>query len=86
MFLAIDPANFIDPGEFQARVGRLVDMMKSSEPVDGYDEVLVAGEPEWRMEQQRLRDGIPIPQPPWDRLSAVAAELKISPPQPDAGR
>lgn len=86
MFLAIDPGNFIDPGEFQARIGRLVDMMKSSEPADGYDEVLVAGEPEWRMERQRLRDGIPIPQPPWDRLSAIAAKLRISPPQPDAGR
>lgn len=83
-FLAIDPAKFINPGEFEARIGRLVDLIKSSEPMHGHDEVLVAGEPEWRTEAQRLREGIPVPRPLWDRLSSIAAQLKVAPPRPDA--
>ena len=39
---------------------RLVAIIKSTPPAEGYDEVLVAGEPEWRMEAERRANGIPL--------------------------
>jgi LDH2 family malate/lactate/ureidoglycolate dehydrogenase len=84
MFLAMDPKRFMKPGEFETRMGRLMDMIKSSGPVPGHDEVLVAGELEWRTEAKRLREGIPIPRPLWERLSALGAQVKIVAPEPEA--
>jgi LDH2 family malate/lactate/ureidoglycolate dehydrogenase len=34
--------------------------MKSTPAAPGCGEVLVAGDPEWRTEAERLRDGIPV--------------------------
>jgi LDH2 family malate/lactate/ureidoglycolate dehydrogenase len=81
-FIAIDPARFLPPGVFEDRMDRLVGLVKAAEPAPGYDEVLVAGEPEWRCEKLRQRDGIPIPLKLWAKLTAIAAELKVEPPQP----
>ena len=80
MFMAIDVARFMPVEEFTARVEHLVKMMKSAPTAPGYDEVLVAGDPEWRMEAERLRDGIPIADGNWDMLLKTAARLKVAPP------
>ena len=81
-FIAIDPKRFLPAGEFETRVERLVGLVKASEPAPGFDEVLVAGEPEWRCEKIRERDGIPVPVKLWEKLTALATELKVTPPQP----
>ncbi len=85
-FIAIDPARFLPAGEFEARMDRLTGLVKGAEPAPGYDEVLVAGEPEWRCEKIRQREGIPVPLKLWDKLTAIAAELKVSPPLPEPSR
>ncbi len=81
MFLAIEAERFMQLGEFDERIGRLVSMMKSSEPIDAKSEILVAGEPEWRTEVERQRDGIPLPSRLWERLTAIARELTVAPPK-----
>ena len=58
MFLAIDVARFMPVEEFTARVEQLVRIMKSTPAAPGYDEVLVAGDPEWRMEAERRVNGL----------------------------
>ena len=78
MFMAIDPARFLPLDEFQSRMERLVKTVKSARPAQGYDEVLVAGDPEWRMEEERLRDGIPVDDSTWSRLQDLARELKLN--------
>jgi LDH2 family malate/lactate/ureidoglycolate dehydrogenase len=80
MFMAIDVARFMPVEEFTARVEHLVKMMKSAPTAPGYDEVLVAGDPEWRMEAERLRDGIPIADGNWDMLMKTAARLNVPAP------
>jgi LDH2 family malate/lactate/ureidoglycolate dehydrogenase len=80
MFMAIDPKRFLPEGNFQDRMERLNTLVKSARPAQGYDEVLVAGEPEWRTEVQRRKDGIPVPAPLWDQLSATARSLRMEPP------
>jgi len=47
-FLALDVSRFMPLDEFAERMLWLRNTLKASAPAAGYDEVLVAGEPEWR--------------------------------------
>ena len=80
LFLAIDVTRFMPMDEFVARMEWLRDTLKSAEPASGFDEVLVAGEPEWRSEKIRRRDGIPVAKGIWDELSKIAGELGVTVP------
>jgi LDH2 family malate/lactate/ureidoglycolate dehydrogenase len=77
MFLAIDVARFMPLDEFERRMRSLVEMVKSSRPAKGFEEVLVAGEPEWRMEELRRRDGIPVSDGAWQNLVQAAEKLGV---------
>jgi LDH2 family malate/lactate/ureidoglycolate dehydrogenase len=79
-FLAIDIERFMPLAEFKARLERFVADLKSAAPAEAYDEVLAAGEPEWRTEQKRLRDGIPIPEEVWRGLLQLSSELRVKEP------
>jgi LDH2 family malate/lactate/ureidoglycolate dehydrogenase len=81
-FIAIDPKRFLPAGEFEVRMDRLVGLVKAAAPAPGYAEVLVAGEPEWRCEKIRQREGIPVPLKLWEKLTGIATELRVTPPQP----
>ncbi|MDP9169614.1 MAG: Ldh family oxidoreductase [Acidobacteriota bacterium] len=74
-FIAIDVLR-MQP-EFRERADWLIDQVKSAAPASGYDEVLVANEPELRTERQRLATGIPIPDGTWDALLKAAARVGI---------
>jgi LDH2 family malate/lactate/ureidoglycolate dehydrogenase len=80
MFLAIDIARFMPVEEFTARVEKLVAMMKSTPDAPGYDEVLVAGDPEWRTEAERRANGIPLAEGNWEALCKAAARVKVEAP------
>jgi LDH2 family malate/lactate/ureidoglycolate dehydrogenase len=80
MFLAIDVARYMPLPEFTARMEHLVALVKSAAPAPGYDEVLVAGDPEWRTEAERLRNGIPISDGNWETLVKTAARVKVPAP------
>ena len=41
--------------------------------------MLVAGDPEWRTEAERLRSGIPIPEENWETLVKTAARVGVRP-------
>ncbi len=87
VFLAIDVARFLPVDEFQARLQWLVAHMKSAPPAAGYDEVLVAGDPEWRAVETRRREGIGLPEGLWEKLTAAAVRLKVSiPPTTETSR
>jgi LDH2 family malate/lactate/ureidoglycolate dehydrogenase len=80
MFLAIDVARFIPVEEFTARVEHLVNIMKTTPTAPGYDEVLVAGDPEWRIEAERLQNGIPIEEGNWQMLCKAAERVRVETP------
>ncbi|MGE5646700.1 MAG: Ldh family oxidoreductase [Acidobacteriota bacterium] len=77
VFLAIDVARFLPLEEFYARMEKLVGELKSSAPAAGFSEVLVAGDPEWRTEQERREKGIPLPDAAWEELLATAKRLGV---------
>jgi len=80
MFLGIDISRFLPLDEFAARMERLIHVVKSSPPAKGYDEVLVAGEPEWRMEAERRANGIPLEPGTWKSLTDTASRLGVASP------
>ncbi len=85
-FLAIDVSRFTSPDQFQARMGRLIALIKSTPVAAGYDEVLVAGEPERRQVAARLAECIPIDNGTWERFEKLAQELDLGlPAARDAG-
>ncbi|HVZ48650.1 MAG TPA: Ldh family oxidoreductase [Gemmatimonadaceae bacterium] len=85
-FIAINRAAFIGAEDFDRRTAHLVDVMKSSELRPGFDEVLVAGEPEWRTERERRAQGIPVSHSIWQRLTKLGTEVNISAPPADGAR
>jgi LDH2 family malate/lactate/ureidoglycolate dehydrogenase len=80
VFMAIDVARFLPLEEFTARVEQLVNLMKATPPAPGYDEVMVAGDPEWRTEAERRKSGIPIADGNWDALVKTAEKVRVAPP------
>src|SRR5262249_30657803 len=74
-FLGIDVARFMPLEEFAARMEKLVKAAKSTPPARGYEEVLVAGELEWRTEAERRASGIPLEVGTWKSLTATAERL-----------
>ncbi len=78
--LYVDPAAFCDAQAYADKVSGLVDWVKSSKPMKGQDEILLAGEPESRQYAQRRRDGIPIAEATWQKILAIATEYRVTPP------
>ena len=80
-FLAIDPERFLPREQFDARIEKLENYLHSAKPGAGYDEVLIAGEPETRVEAKRRATGIPLGPGDWQRLADWAGKFGISPPR-----
>ena len=85
-FVAIDVGRFMAAEEFPRRIEWLVNTVKSAAPATGYDEVMVAGDPEWRAEAERRQSGIPLGEGTWACLVDAAARLGVEPPPGPAGR
>jgi LDH2 family malate/lactate/ureidoglycolate dehydrogenase len=82
MFMGIDVSRLMPLDEFQARMKWLVAKVKSAQPAQGYDEVLVAGDPEWRAEDTRRSGGIPLEEGVWEKLRQAAERLHVAVPSP----
>jgi LDH2 family malate/lactate/ureidoglycolate dehydrogenase len=81
-FIAIDIARFLPIEDFHARMEWLVEQVKSAAPARGYDEVLVAGDPELQAEEERTKAGIPIHEGIWRTVVDAATRVGVSIPQP----
>jgi len=69
--LAIDPGAFSPADEFKAQVEGFVRYLKQTPPAKGFEEVLYPGEIEYRTSQRRGREGIPIEDSTWGRLTEI---------------
>lgn len=78
-FLAIDVRRFMPAAEFEARMARLLHEIRTAAPADGYDEVLVAGDPEIRIERERRERGIPFSDTDLQALRVAAESLGVEP-------
>jgi LDH2 family malate/lactate/ureidoglycolate dehydrogenase len=58
-FLALKPGLFVPEDDYRARMDTLIERVRVSPTAEGFDEVLVPGDPERRSEAERRRIGIP---------------------------
>lgn len=77
-FMALDPKCFLDPGEYEQRAQSLSQVLKATAPATGYDEVLLAGEPELRTEAHRRKHGIPLADGTWQSLTDWATRFHLA--------
>jgi LDH2 family malate/lactate/ureidoglycolate dehydrogenase len=68
---------FIPYEQFQNRLEKYYEYIKSSPPGEGFEKVYLPGELEYDSEQKRLIEGIPIPHSVIDELKEIASELGI---------
>lgn len=59
-FAALDLRRFVDPTAFKARMDQMMREIRSLPRAPGFQEILIAGEPEARCRKARLRDGVPL--------------------------
>jgi len=76
--IALDPEAFVGLEALKQGTDEIIDYVKGIEPEPG-ERVLVPGEPEWESKEQRLRDGIPIPDSTWEQITMLCGELGIDP-------
>ena len=73
-FIAIDPTFFRDKGAFEETTDQLIDDLRATQRVDPDHPVMVAGEPEDLIEEERAKTGIPIPPGLREKLKNLAAK------------
>jgi LDH2 family malate/lactate/ureidoglycolate dehydrogenase len=79
MIAATNVAAFGPPGEYIGHVDELIEGVKGL-PRSGTDEILVPGERENRIFEERTRSGIVLPIGTTDRIRVVAQRLKVQTP------
>ncbi len=78
-FLALRPDLFIAESDYRARMDILVERVRECPKAEGFDEILIPGEPEARLEAEHRRTGIPYAPNEVAALQAEAAKAGVSP-------
>jgi LDH2 family malate/lactate/ureidoglycolate dehydrogenase len=60
VLMAVDVTAFVDLDDFTAEVEALRERLHASRPRPGVDGVLMPGEPEWAVREERRRTGVPL--------------------------
>lgn len=76
-FEAINISHFTSIDRFKAMIDEHIDTIKNSPKSPGVTEIIIPGEPEFRTMEERLREGIPIPDPTWEQLVKLGQELGV---------
>jgi LDH2 family malate/lactate/ureidoglycolate dehydrogenase len=79
---AIDIATFTDVDAYRDNVDKLVDRLKELPTAEGFDEVMVPGEPESKSHRDRSVHGIPLPAGTVANLQEVADRFEVPMPTP----
>ena len=81
LVITIDPAAFGDAAHYGALVSENLSAVERVTPVAGLAKVLIPGEPEVNMREQRGREGIAIPEATWQELTRVAERYGVALPK-----
>jgi len=76
LFLAIDTGLYSDGSTLQAMAEEILSEVRSAPPAPGFDRVEVPGERE-RTIRQRSGQTVILPEPTWQQITALAAELGV---------
>jgi hydroxycarboxylate dehydrogenase B len=76
-FIVIDASAFMPGEHFYELIEEMRRYVKSSKPAEGYDEVLMPGEPELRTAKDRKQKGIPLDEATWQAILNSASTLGV---------
>lgn len=74
---AVDVEAFANPDRYTDRMQQMVDDLKGLRTADGFDEVLVPGEPEARTKAKRAEEGIPLGEGVWETLQSLGDRYDV---------
>jgi uncharacterized oxidoreductase len=77
LIICLDPARFLPLAEFHRQVAALFEFVRSAPLAAGAKEILIPGEPEARLEQERRAAGVPLDDETWRQLLECAAEVGV---------
>ena len=77
LMIACDIATFRPLAGFVDQAARFYATVKASQPAEGFDAVVLPGEPEAQARRQRLEGGIPLPEQTRTELRELAAQLGL---------
>ncbi|MDQ2655616.1 MAG: Ldh family oxidoreductase [Chloroflexota bacterium] len=78
IIIAIDVSRFSALDDFRAEIEAQCDVVGSCPPREGVVSVRLPGEPELATREERLRDGVPVPDSTWQELRDLAAAKGVS--------
>jgi LDH2 family malate/lactate/ureidoglycolate dehydrogenase len=76
-FLAMKPNLFVSEDDYRARMDTLVERVRAVPKAQGFDEILIPGEPETRLEAHHRKSGIPYSPHDLAPLNAEAAKAGV---------
>ena len=83
LFLTVfDISAFRDLADFHDDVDKFIDWLKSSPPMEGFEEVMLPGEKSYKTYQARRKNGLDVDDTAWEQITALAGELGIAVPEP----
>ena len=69
--------NFVSLDSFKSTIDRLINSVRKSPKAEGFNEILIPGEPERREEVKRSKAGIPIPDTSWESIRKVCMDYGL---------
>ncbi len=79
LIIVLDPAAFVDPGEFKTAVSSYLSRVQNSRKAPGSAEILIPGERSFRTRRERLSTGVPIEDGVWRQVADIARDLGLNP-------
>lgn len=75
--MAIDVAKLQPVADFTRSVDGFVRAINAVRPAQGFDRVIVPGQPEAEKEARYAREGIPLRDEDWERVRSTAGRLGV---------
>ena len=72
VFICLNPAAVVDAGEMDAQIERTVSFLSALPPKDGVHGVHAPGENLAATRQRNLREGIPVTEETWQKITDAA--------------
>ena len=76
------PLSFRKLDDFFDDIDKMVRAIKDLPAAPGCNDILLPGDPEYIMENDRKKNGIPLDEETWQGLRALAERLGVEPPKP----
>ncbi len=77
LMIAIDVESFTQLDAYTQQVQQTLSLLRSTPPAEGFERVMIPGEPEFSVREKRLKEGIVISEEIWNELKNTATGLGV---------